>query len=125
MYSERLQELFRTADHAGPLEDATHYGAAGVPGQGPCVQIWLRAAKERVEAARWKAWGCPAAIACSEAVCRWSEGRSLAEAAAVTPGQVAAWVGPLPEGKEHCPELAAGALESALAGKSRGAKADA
>lgn len=105
-------ELFRGATHAGTPEDATHYGEAGTPGQGPCIRIWLKVKDHRVSEARWKAWGCPAAIACSEAVCRRAEGRLLEELGRVTPEEVADWVGSVPEGKEHCPELVAQALRS-------------
>lgn len=112
MYSRELLALFHSAAHSGALEDATHYGQAGTPGQGPCIRIWLRVADGRIAAARWKAWGCPAAIACSEAACCWSEGRSLEQLLSVTPALVIEWVGGVPEGKEHCPELIVGALRS-------------
>lgn len=112
MYSRELLDLFHSAAHAGTLEDATHYGEAGTPGQGPCIRIWLRVSCGRVAEARWKAWGCPAAIACSVAACRWAEGRLLEELWRVTSEDVAGWVGSVPEGKEHCQELAAEALRS-------------
>lgn len=112
MYSERLRELFHSRAHAGNLEDATHYGEAGTPGQGPYIQLWLRVADGKVEAARFKTYGCPAAIACAEATAAWCEGRNFAGLGNVAAVQVSEWAGGVPEGKEHCPELAAQALRA-------------
>jgi nitrogen fixation NifU-like protein len=110
MYSERLRELFHSRAHVGKLEDATHYGEAGVPGQGPYIQLWLRVEDNQVKEARFKTYGCPAAIACAESVCIWSEGRELNCLHEVTDADVTSWLGGVPEGKEHCPALAASAL---------------
>lgn len=113
MYSAGLMGLFHNPRHAGSLEDATHYGEAGTPGHGPYLRLWLRVEEGVVRAARFKTYGCPAAIACSEALCAHMEGKPLAELAAITPAQVTVWVGGVPEGKEHCPDLAAAAGMSA------------
>jgi nitrogen fixation NifU-like protein len=112
VYSERLRELFRSAAHAGRLEGATHYGEAGTPGGGPYIQLWLRVEGGIVQGARFKTYGCPAAIACAEAACAWSEGTPLRELGAATASSIAGRVGGVPEGKEHCPELAALALRT-------------
>jgi len=55
--------------------------------------------------ARWKTFGCPASIACSEALCAWAEGRTLGEVKAVTAAEIEAQVDGVPEEKRHCPEL--------------------
>ena len=119
VYSNQLLALFRGATHGGSLPDATHQGTAGTPGAGPCIQLWLRVQDGVVEAARFKAWGCPAAIACSEATARWCEGQALAALASVTLQQVLDWVGGVPEGKEHCPALAASACQNVWSGEHR------
>jgi len=110
MYSERLMALFQEAAHAGSAGGETHRGVAETPGGGPHLVLSLRVEGGMVREARFRTYGCPAAIACSEAVCAWSEGRSLADLARVTAGDVTGWVGGVPRGKEHCPELAARAL---------------
>jgi nitrogen fixation NifU-like protein len=117
MYSERLMALFHTAAHGGELAGETHRGRAGTLGQGPCIQLMLRVEEGRVREARYKTYGCPAAIACAEAACAWSEGRSLTELPEVTTADVTAWVDSVPEGKEHCPALAAAALKAVVSGQ--------
>lgn len=112
MYSVRLTELFHARAHGGDLPAPTHFGQAGRPGGGPWVQLNLQVNSGRVDAARWRTFGCPAAIACVEALCRWSEGRSLCDVQSVSAEQVVQWVDGVPEGKEHCPALAAQAARS-------------
>jgi len=107
VYSERLLRLFHSRAHAGSLDGATHYGEAGTPGQGPYLRLWLRVEDGTIREARYKTYGCPAIIACGEALCAWAEGRRLAELAAVTEAAVADWVDGVPEEKAHCPRLAA------------------
>lgn len=110
MYSEQLVALFDSPQHAGTLVGATHRGVGGTPGAGPYLVLSFRVEAGVVREARYKTYGCPAAIACAEAACTWSEERELATLAGVTPAAVTEWVGGVPEGKEHCPELAARAL---------------
>jgi NifU-like protein involved in Fe-S cluster formation len=74
------------------------------------MQIWLKVEAGIVKAARFRTYGCPSAIACGEAVCTVSEGRELARAQALTAADVTHLVDGVPEGKEHCPALAAEAL---------------
>ena len=113
MYSQRLIELFHQRAHGGVLDGATHFGQAGQPGGGPYIQIWLRVQNGTVEAARWRTYGCPAAIACAEAVCGWSTGRPVAELKSIATQLVTDCVDGVPEGKEHCPELAVAAVIAA------------
>lgn len=112
MYSQRLREFFQQRPHAGSLPQATHFGIGGVRGQGPYIELRLRCEGDQVQEARFRTFGCPAAVACAEAVCRLAEGRSLAEARALEPSRITAEVDGVPEGKEHCPQLAAQAAAS-------------
>lgn len=111
MYSERLLELFHNREHAGRLEEATHYGEAGTPGQGPYSRLWLRVKDGVVEAASYQTYGCPAMIACMEALSRQAVGGQAG--GKLTPARIEDWVGGVPEGKEHCSRLAARAWGAA------------
>ena len=110
MYSEQLMNLFHDASHAGTLPGETHRGVGGTPGGGPFIVLAFRVAEEVVREARFQTYGCPAAIACAEMVCRVSEGRQLSLLQALTAAEITLLVGGVPEGKEHCPALAAQAL---------------
>jgi nitrogen fixation NifU-like protein len=112
MYSERLREFFHHRPHAGALPEATHFGIGGVRGQGPYIELRLRCEGDHVQEARFRTFGCPAAVACAEAVCRLAEGGSLADARTLAASRISEEVGGVPEGKEHCPQLAAQAASS-------------
>lgn len=118
-YSELTMRYFNSRKHGGKLPEATHVGEAGSRGGGPWIRLAVQARHEVVTTARWMSYGCPAAIACSEAVCDWAEGRRLAELPSVTEAMVADWVGGLPEGKEHCSRLAAEAVRGLVPAGSR------
>ena len=107
MFSQQTMFFFSNPAHAGRLEDATHYGVAGAPGDGPSMEFWLRVEGETVTAARWRSYGCPGAISCAEAVCRVAEGRTLEALRRLEPDEIDLLAGRLPEGKAHCPQLAA------------------
>jgi len=113
VYSDRLRELFHSRAHAGKLEDATHYGEAGTPGHGPYVQLWFRVDGGVVRRAGYRTYGCPAVIGCCEALAEAAERMTAAELRAVTAVAVTAWVGGVPHGKEHCPDLVARAARDA------------
>lgn len=110
MYTERLLFFFHSRAHAGTVEGATHAGEAGTPGNGPYLRLWARVEAGIVREARYKTYGCPAAIACGEALCVWAEGRRPDDP--LTAASVTELVGGVPEEKTHCPALAAEAWES-------------
>jgi nitrogen fixation NifU-like protein len=112
MYSERLTALFHVAAHAGTAAGETHRGVGGTTGGGPYVVFSLRVEEGIVREARFRTYGCPAMIGCSEAACAWSEGQPLSELLQVTAAAVTCWVEGVPAGKDHCPELTAQALRA-------------
>lgn len=70
---------------AGTFEstDAVRRGEAGSEHHGAVIRIELRCDGETVTDARFKAWGCPATIACASLVTEWVRGRTLLDARAV------------------------------------------
>jgi nitrogen fixation protein NifU and related proteins len=112
MLSPLLLLLYQSQAHAGEVERATHRGTAGEPGCGPYLVITLRVEKGIVREARFRTYGCPVMMACAELVCLRIEGERLEAARAATAEEVLRWGGGVPEGKEHCIELAAKALRS-------------
>jgi NifU-like protein involved in Fe-S cluster formation len=110
MLSDRLKRIFHGATHQGELPDATHRGVAGSPGCGPYIALAFHVKDGVVTRARFQTYGCPTAMACAEVVCAICEGRALDRLPAVTSADLSLLVGGVPEGKEHCPALAAQAL---------------
>ena len=114
MWSAIVDNLVHAPRFAGPLADATHEGVAGEPGEGPYLRLWLRMDGERIVAAAYATYGCPAAIASGEMLCLLLIGRSTEAAALLTASDLTKALSGLPEGKEHCPQLGIAALHKAL-----------
>jgi len=97
----------------GPLDGATHCGVAGSPGDGPYFQLWLIVAGGLIARATYDTHGCPSSMAVGGGLCRLIERRELARAQSLTRDDLIAFVGPLPEGREFCYDLAVEALHGA------------
>jgi nitrogen fixation protein NifU and related proteins len=69
---------------------------------------------ERIAEARFKTFGCAAAIATSSLITEMAKGKTLEEAYAISREQVVAELGGLPPIKKHCSNLAAEALRKAI-----------
>ncbi len=116
MWSAIVDHLVNHPRFAGPLAGATHEGIAGSPGEGPYLHLWLRVEDGRIESAAYQTYGCFAAIASGEMLCLILKGKTLSEAATLTPTDLTTALQGLPEGKEHCPQLAIKALQRCFVG---------
>ncbi|MGN6360935.1 MAG: iron-sulfur cluster assembly scaffold protein, partial [Thermomicrobiales bacterium] len=70
---------------------------------------------DRVAAARFRTFGCSAAIAASSVATTLIEGRAVVEAAALAPEAIVTALGGLPANKLYAPQLAADAVHRAVA----------
>jgi len=119
MWSTIVDNLVSAPRFAGPLVYATHQGLAGVPGEGPHFHLWLTLDGEQIVGAAYNTYGCLAAIASGEMLCLLLVGRSIEQAQQLTPALLTRAMQGLPEGKEHCPQLAISALHVALSTKGK------
>jgi len=120
-YSAGVIDHFMSPRNAGILQDAELEGAAGTPGQGPHVVMYVKLLREAdagdraiIADIRFRTWGCPAAIASCSKLTEMVKGRSVEGALRVEWGEVLSALGGLPLGKHHCPKLAVTALRNAL-----------
>ncbi len=103
----------------GPLRDAT----ANARLTGPCgdtMEFWLWCQEDRIVQATFTTDGCAASIASGSMAAHLADGKTIAEAARLTPEEVLSAIGGLPEDHRHCPVLAVNALKTALARVPRG-----
>ena len=116
-------EHFTNPRNVGVVETADGLGKDSNPSCGDFTRITVRIMGGRVAEARFKTFGCTAAIASASIVTTLAEGRTLDEAAAISAQDVLRALGGLPPEKEGCALMAAGALRSALAEARLNAKA--
>lgn len=81
---------------------------------GDSLELYLRVREGVIADARFMTEGCLATIACGSALTSLIKGKSVQEAAQVTPEAVQETVGGLPAGEEHCAELAVASLRQAV-----------
>jgi nitrogen fixation protein NifU and related proteins len=81
---------------------------------GDTLEIYLMSRNGRIGSASFYTDGCIYTIACANALVRMIEGKSIQEARAVSPRQIADFLESLPKGEIHCAELAVRTLHAAL-----------
>jgi len=113
-YGEGVLTRFYNPRHAGRMASPSAVGFVGNPACGDTAVIFIRVLDDHIREISFLAQGCPALIACCEALCELAEGRHLDEAAEITDEVVVDALGGLPPEKVHCSAIAAVALRDAI-----------
>lgn len=113
-YSEKVMEHFRNPRNVGEIPDANGIGNVGNPVCGDIMRLYIRVEDDRIVDAKFKTFGCGAAIATSSMVTELVKGKSIDEALKISNRAVAEALGGLPPIKMHCSVLAEEALKSAI-----------
>lgn len=114
MYSERVMDHFTNPRNVGDMADADGIGTEGNPTCGDAMKIYIKVRDGKIVDAKFKTFGCGAAIAVSSMVTEMVKGKTLDEALAISKEAVAAELGGLPPQKMHCSNLGADALKKAI-----------
>jgi nitrogen fixation NifU-like protein len=114
MYSEKVMDHFTNPRNVGDMEDADGIGTEGNPTCGDAMKIYIKVKDGRIVDAKFKTFGCGAAIAVSSMVTEMVKGKTLDEALAISKETVAHELGGLPPQKMHCSNLGADALKKAI-----------
>jgi len=105
---------FTNPRNVGDMEDADGVGTEGNPTCGDAMKIYIKVQDDRIVDAKFKTFGCGAAIAVSSMVTEMVKGKTLDEALAISKEAVANELGGLPPQKMHCSNLGADALKKAI-----------
>ncbi|MBE0481507.1 MAG: Fe-S cluster assembly scaffold protein NifU [Dehalococcoidia bacterium] len=115
MYSDIVIDHFSNPRNVGFIEDADGVGEVGNPVCGDLIKIFIRVNNSHIEDARFQTFGCGAAVASASMLTEMAKGRSIEEARLITNQDVADALGGLPPAKMHCSNIAADALQGAIA----------
>lgn len=113
-YSSKVMDYFRNPRNVGEITDPSGVGRVGNPVCGDIMELYIKVKDGIIEDAKFKTFGCGAAIATSSMVTEMVKGKTIAEALKVTNAAVAEALGGLPKIKMHCSVLAEDALKGAV-----------
>ena len=114
MYSEKVMEHFRNPRNVGEMENADGVGKVGNPVCGDIMELSIKVDDGVITDAKFRTFGCGAAIATSSMVTELVKGKTIEEAVRISNKAVAEALGGLPPVMMLCSVLAEQALRSAI-----------
>jgi nitrogen fixation NifU-like protein len=114
MYTEKVLEHFEHPRNVGEIENADAVGECTSASCGDSMKLWLEIEDGIIKDAKFRTFGCAAAIASSSMATEMIKGKTIDEALKLTAQMIAGELGGLPEHKLHCSVLATDALKKAI-----------
>ena len=113
-YSEKVMDHFMNPRNVGEIEEASGVGTVGNAKCGDIMRIYLDIQDGIIRDAKFKTFGCGAAVATSSMATELVIGKTVQEALLVTNKAVMEALDGLPPVKIHCSLLAEEAIHAAL-----------
>lgn len=114
MYNERVMKEFAEPKNVGFIEDADGVGKVGNASCGDIMEISLKIKDDVITDAKFRTFGCAAAIASSSVATQMVIGKTLDEALDIKNKDVVETLQGLPPQKIHCSVLAEEAIKKAV-----------
>ena len=115
MYSEKVMDHFSNPRNVGEMENPSGVGTVGNAKCGDIMRMYLDIDENGViQEAKFKTFGCGAAVATSSMATELVKGKTVQEALEVTNKAVMEALDGLPPVKVHCSLLAEEAIHAAL-----------
>lgn len=114
MYNEKVLKVFQNPSNAGEIPDADGVGTIGNASCGDIMKIYLKISGGRIVDAKFKTFGCAAAIATASVATDMVIGKTIDEALKIKNADVVEFLGGLPPQKIHCSVLAEEAIHAAI-----------
>jgi nitrogen fixation NifU-like protein len=114
LYNEKVMEHFKNPRNVGEMEDPDGVGRVGDPICGDVMELYIKVKDGVIADAKFKTFGCAAAIATSSMVTEMVKGKRVEEALKISNKAVVEALDGLPPAKVHCSVLAEDALKSAI-----------
>ena len=114
LYSAKVMEHFKNLRNVGEVEKPDGIGHVGNPVCGDIMELYIKVDDGIIIGAKFKTFGCGAAIATSSMVTEMVKGKTIDEALQISNQAVAEALDGLPPIKMHCSVLAEEALKLAI-----------
>ncbi len=113
-YSKKVMDHFMNPRNVGEIPNASGVGTVGNAKCGDIMKVYLKIENGLIEDAKFKTFGCGAAVATSSMATELVKGKNIQEALEITNKAVMEALDGLPPVKVHCSCLAEEALHAAL-----------
>lgn len=113
-YSHTFKDHLAHPRNAGELPEANVVADEQNPVCGDRLRLSLMVRNDRLETARYLAYGCPPTLVCGSVLTELITGKTIEEARRLTRSDLVKAVGGLPSRKQHAAALAIETLNSAL-----------
>lgn len=113
-YSDLVMEHFANPRNMGKMDNPSGVGKVGNPVCGDVMELYIKVEDNVIVDAKFRTFGCGAAIATSSMVTEMVKGKTIEEALEISNKAVAQSLGGLPAVKMHCSVLGEQALKAAI-----------
>ncbi|MCX8190180.1 MAG: iron-sulfur cluster assembly scaffold protein [Candidatus Diapherotrites archaeon] len=119
MYSEKAMKHFKSPQNMGEIKGADGVGKVGNIVCGDVMWLYIKVGKDKkgreiIKDAKWRTFGCVAAIATSSVVSTIAKGKTIEELIELSNERIVEELKGLPPVKVHCSLLAVDALHEAI-----------
>ncbi len=114
MYSEKVMDHFSNPRNVGEIDNADGVGQVGNAKCGDIMKMYLKIEDGIITDAKFKTFGCGAAVATSSMATEMLIGKTIKEAEQISNKAVMEALDGLPPAKVHCSVLAEEAIAAAL-----------
>lgn len=113
-YSNKFKDHLAHPRNAGELPEANAVADENNPVCGDRLRLSLLVKNDRIETARYLAYGCPPTLVCGSVLTELITGKTVDESRRITKNHLLEAVGGLPSRKHHAAALAIETLNTAL-----------
>jgi nitrogen fixation protein NifU and related proteins len=113
-YSDAFKDHLEHPRNGGEVNNANAVAEETNPVCGDRLRLSLKIKDERIELARFLAYGCPPTLVCGSALTEMVTGKTVAEAALISRADLLKAIGGLPSRKQHAAALAIETLRSVI-----------
>ena len=114
MYNEKVMQAFQNPQNVGEVENYNAIGTVGNENCGDIMQITMLIEDGIIKDAKFKTFGCAAAVASSSTATAMIIGKTIDEALQIKNSDVIETLEGLPPQKIHCSVLAEEAIKLAI-----------
>ena len=115
MYTPQVTEHYENPRNIGTIVDADGTASIGSPADGEMMKLTLRIIDGVIVTAKFRAFGCPTAIASTSILTELITGVHIPDALEITAGQLSDALGGLPLDKQRYANTAEKVLKMAIA----------